>query len=464
MKGIFKNIAGLTALLALGAAPAGAAELEDCTVPDVAEKARCGRFEVPENPGRPEGRRISIAVAVLPATGGRATKDPIVILNGGPGEETIATASYFVEWLRDLRSDRDLLLVDQRGTGQSASLRCDLYSDNEQSENLRHFIVPASVERCRKSLESRADLTQYSYLHFARDLEQVRRELGYGPMNLFAGSYGTRAAQHILRAYPASVRTVYMGSAVPVDVAIPLPLAKAGQGALEKTFAACDAEPACHAAFPDPRGDFRRALALANGKALSRGRFAEWVRSRLYRPFMAIELPAYFHEAASGDFTRINAAVLENAQSRDTAVSIGLFFSITCADDIPFIAEEEIAPATAGTSIGDFRVREQQAACRLWPRAAVPADLRAPVHSSVPTLFVSGDTDPASPLWFNTRVAPNFTNRAEVVVAGHGHTEWSPCISDLYARLVRSGSVEGIRGATCPAVPWPPFVITLPAG
>jgi len=399
---------------------------------------------------------------VLPATGAKATKDPIVVLNGGPGEETIATASYYVELFRELRSDRDLLFVDQRGTGQSASLRCDLYSEDEKSENLRHFIVPASVERCRKSLEARADLTQYSYLNFARDLEHVRRELGYGPMNLFAGSYGTRAAQHILRAYPASVRTAYLGSTVPVDVAIPLPLAKAAQAALEKTFEACDAEPACHAAFPDPRGDFARALALTNGQALSRGRFAEWVRSRLYRPYMAVELPAYFHEAASGDLSRLSDAVLESTRSRDSALAFGLLFSITCSDDIPFIGEDEVGPATAGTFLGDYRVREQRAACRLWPRAAVPADLRAPVHSSVPTLFVSGDSDPATPLWFNTRVAPNFTNRAEVVVAGHGHTEWSPCISDLYTKLVRSGSVEEIRGTTCPAVPRPPFVIKLP--
>jgi pimeloyl-ACP methyl ester carboxylesterase len=462
MNRILKLFAGLAGLLMLGAAPPGAAVLEDCAIPDLPEKARCGHFEVPENPDRPDGRRISIAVAVIPATGGEAKKDPIVVLNGGPGEETIATASYYVEQFRELRSDRDLLFVDQRGTGRSASLRCDLYSDAEKSENLRHFLVPASVERCRKSLESRADLTQYSYLNFARDLEHVRRELGYGPMNLFAGSYGTRAAQHFLRAYPASVRTAYLGSTVPVDVAIPLPLAKAAQGALEKTFEACDAEPACHAAFPDPRGDFRRALALTDGKALSRGRFAEWVRSRLYRPFMAVELPAYFHEAATGDFSGLSDAVLESARSRDTALSFGLLFSITCSDDIPFIREDEIAPATAGTFLGDYRVREQQAACRAWPRAAVPTDLRAPVHSNVPTLFVSGDSDPATPVWFNARVAPNFPNRAEVVVAGHGHTEWNECISTLYIRLVRSGSVEELRGATCPTVPWPPFVIELP--
>src|SRR6185436_2797274 len=276
MNRILRHFAGLAGLLTLGAAQAGAVDFEDCTHFGMPQKARCGHIEVPENPDQPEGRRISIAVVVLPATGGRATKDPIVPLNGGPGEDTISTAADYAERFRELRSDRDLLFVDQRGTGESASLRCGLFSEDEQSENLLHFFVPASVERCRKSLELHADLTQYSYRHFSRDLEQVRRELGYGPLNLYAGSYGTRAAQHFLRAYPASVRTVFMGSVVPVDVAVPLPLAKAAQAALEKTFEGCDAEPACHAAFPDARGDFRRTLELTDGKTLARGRVAEW--------------------------------------------------------------------------------------------------------------------------------------------------------------------------------------------
>jgi len=462
MNRILRHFAGLAGLLTVGAAQAGAVDFEDCTHFGMPEKARCGHIEVPENPDRPEGRRILIAVVVLPATGGRATKDPIVPLNGGPGEDTISTAADYAERFRELRSERDLLFVDQRGTGESASLRCGLYSEEERSENLLHFFVPASVERCRKSLESHADLTQYSYRHFSRDLEQVRRELGYGPLNLYAGSYGTRAAQHFLRAYPASVRTVFMGSVVPVDVAVPLPLAKAAQAALEKTFEACDAEPACHAAFPDPRGDFRRTLELTDGKTLARGRVAEWVRSRLYRPSSATELPAIFHDAAAGNLDRVSNSVLDSARSRDAALSFGLFFSITCSDDVPFIREEEIGSATAGTFLGDYRVREQQAACRDWPRAALPADHRKPVRSHVPTLFVSGDSDPATPLWFTARVAPNFPNRAEVVVAGHGHTEWSPCIATLYEKLVRSGSVEQLRGATCPPVPRPPFAITLP--
>jgi pimeloyl-ACP methyl ester carboxylesterase len=201
----------------------------------------------------------------------------------------------------------------------------------------------------------------------------------------------------------------------------------------------------------------------ANAELPDPGRFAEWVRSRLYRPTGATELPAIFHEAAAGKLDRITRAVLDSARNRDALLSFGLFFSITCSDDIPFITEEDISRETAGTFLGDYRVRSQQAACREWPRTPLPPDHRTPVHSDVPALFISGDSDPATPLWFTEHVAPHFTNRVEVVVAGQGHTEWSSCLAELHEKLIRSGSVVALRGATCPAVPRPPFVINLPA-
>ncbi len=303
-----------------------------------------------------------------------------------------------------------------------------------------------------------------SYGHFAHDLDYVRRALGYGPLNLYAGSYGTRAAQIYMRAYPQSVRTAYLGSVVPLDVTIPLPLAKAAQEALEKTFTSCAADADCHAAFPDIREEFRAIAARLdsgsvivpvpgrNEKAtLDRGRFAEWVRSRLYRPSSASILPWVIHRAYLGDWSPVVEGILSGAQERDSAASFGLFFSITCNDDIAFLRETDIVPETQGTFLGDYRVRQQQAACRDWPKVSMPPDYRTTVVSSVPTLFVSGDSDPATPLWFTTRVAAGFSNRAEIVVGGQGHTEWSECVSRNYERLVRDGTAKNIENSCAPA-------------
>jgi pimeloyl-ACP methyl ester carboxylesterase len=192
---------------------------------------------------------------------------------------------------------------------------------------------------------------------------------------------------------------------------------------------------------------------------LHRGRFAEWVRARLYRPSSAAILPWVIHRAYQGDWSPVVEGILSAAQERDSAASFGLFFSITCNDDIAFLREENIVPEKQETFLGDYRVRQQQAACRDWPKVSMPAGYRTPVRSPVPTMFVSGDSDPATPIWFTTRVAAGFTNRMEIVVGGHGHTEWSDCISRLYEQLVRSGSAENLE-SSCEPVPRQPFKTT----
>jgi pimeloyl-ACP methyl ester carboxylesterase len=451
------------------AKPFGAIELSSCKLPGVPQPARCGVLEVAENPNQPTGRRLRIGVAVVPATMGKSLPDPIVILMGGPGEDAIGAAEIYVEQFTTLRRDRDILLVDERGTGRSGALNCALFSAEEPAVSLRDVFPPAAVERCDQNLRVGADLTQYTFDRFANDLEQVRRALGYGPLNLCAGSYGTRAAQVYLRMYPKSVRTVYMGSVVPIDVVGPLPFAKTEQTAIEKMFDACAGNFACNATFPHLREEFRQISArLSSGSVrvtikghngtvpLDRGRVAEWFRSKLYRPRSSTTLPWMIHRAFLGDWSPISEGILSDA-SDDSPFSFGLFFSITCSEDIPFIREDEVAGETEGTFLGDYRVRQQQAACRKWPKASLAEGYREPVRSPVPTVFASGDTDGGTPLWFMEHAAKGFSHRVEVVLRGQGHTEWNDCIAQIYQHVVISGSVDGEGTLTCPLVPRPPF-------
>lgn len=443
--------------------------LASCRFADLNRAARCGTLSVPENPDKPGGRRLSISVAVIPATHAPARADPIVVLQGGPGEDTISSAAYFAERFAPLLDDRDLLLVDERGTGKSGALPCTLYSAGDPAVSLRDVFPLTAVKRCAQRLSAHADLTQYTYDRFATDLEQVRRSLGYGPLNLYAGSYGTRAAQVYLRSFPASVRSAYLGSPVPMDAANPLAFAKTAQTALESLLSSCAADAACHGAFPNLREEFHAvALKLDSGATrvsipgragkatLSRGRVAEWMRSRLYRPKSATMLPWMIHRAYTGDWSPLVKGVLADARDADPAFSFGLFFAITCSEDVAFIREQDLAPETQGTFLGDYRVRQQQAACKEWPTRTLPKDYRASITSAVPTLFVSGDADGGTPLWYADRVAAGFSNRLQVIVKGQGHTEWSDCLAQLQQRLVRSGSVSGLD-PTCPAVPRPPF-------
>jgi pimeloyl-ACP methyl ester carboxylesterase len=447
----------------------GEIKLSSCSLEGVPQLARCGSLEVPENPNHPAVRKLRIAAAVIPATGGKPLPDPIVILMGGPGEDAIGSAEIYVKQFTTLLQDHDILLVDQRGTGRSGALNCPLFLAQEPALSLRDLFPLTAVERCEQNLRARADLTQYTYDRFANDLEQVRQALGYGPLNLFAGSYGTRAAAVYMRMYPKSVRTVYMGSVVPIDAATPLPFAKTEQTALEKMFDACAGDSACNAAFPDLREEFRQISArLSSGSVhvtvqgqtgavpLDRGRVAEWFRSKLYRPRSSTTLPWMIHQAFLGDWSPISEGILSDERD-DSPFSFGLFFAITCSEDVRFIKEADIAAETQGTFLGDYRVRQQQAACKFWPQASLPKNYREPIRSSVPTVFASGDTDGATPLWYAQHVAPGFSHRIEVVLRGQGHTEWNDCIAQIYNRVVTSGSVEGIGISSCPLVPRPPF-------
>jgi pimeloyl-ACP methyl ester carboxylesterase len=456
----FRRILLTGALCWAGVAHA-ADSLAPCKLPGVTRAAKCGTLEVPENWDEPQGGKLSIAVAVIPADKPGLHDDPLVPLMGGPSESAIGAAEYFVGQWGPLLHDRDLLLVDQRGAGKSSPLRCDLFDPKNPGVSLRDLFPVAPIERCAKELSARTDLTQYTYEHAARDLEHVRRTLGYGQLNLSGGSYGTRAAQFYLRAYPHSARTVYLGSVVPLDVATPLTMAKSAETPRNQLFDACAADAACKAAFPNLRQEFSEVVQqLESGKApLARGRVAEWFRSKTYRPYSSFDLPWIIHRAHAGDWSPIVSSIQSSVEGASAEYSFGLFFAITCNDDIAFIREEDIARETSGTFLGDFRVRQQQAACRYFPKVAQPTN-RTPPKSSVPTLFVSGANDAASPLWFTQRVAPNFSDRAEVVVVGHGHTEWNDCIARLWEQLVTDGSVRNVRGKTCDAVPRPPFKTT----
>jgi pimeloyl-ACP methyl ester carboxylesterase len=442
-----------------GSSTTQAAELlSPCELPGVPRAAKCGVVEVPENWDKPAGRRLSLAVAVVPAEAGKSYEDPIVPLMGGPGEAAIPAAEYFIGQFGPALRDRDLLLLDQRGTGKSAALRCALFDPQNPGASLRDLYPTPKVEQCAKELSSKADLTQYTYTHFARDLEHVRSALGYGQLNLSGGSYGTRAAQFYLRAYPQNVRTVHFGSVVPLDLATPLTMAKTAEDVRKRLFDACDADAACRTAFPNFRKEFAEIVQqLDAGKApIARGRAAEWFRSRMYRPYSSTEVPWMIHRAHAGDWSPIVKSIQAGAAGAEEEISFGLLFAITCNDDVAFIREADIAGETRDTFLGDYRVRQQQAACRLWPKVSPPTD-RTPLKSSVPALFTSGDTDAATPLWFTQRVAAGYSERAEVVVAGQGHTEWSECVGRLYEQFVREGSVRSVRGKACEAVPRPPF-------
>ena len=180
-------------------------------------------------------------------------------------------------------------------------------------------------------------------------------------------------------------------------------------------------------------------------------------RSLLYRPSSAARLPWLIDRASKGDWDPITKGILDGARDADTDLSLGLLLSITCSDDLPFVREEEVAAASRNTFLEDWRLRQQQAACKLWPHSVASASSREPLHTKIPTMLVTGDSDGGTPPWFTEHATPGFQNRVEVIMRNRGHTEWAPCVETLYQRFLNQRSAQGLDASACSHLSRPPF-------
>jgi pimeloyl-ACP methyl ester carboxylesterase len=283
----------------LTAAPAAQAEpapivLSDCRPEGAAEDVRCGRLTVPEDRAAPGGRRIPLNVVVLPALGPER-REPLFELAGGPGVASSGSAALYTRELREYRRHRDVVLVDQRGTGGSNALECDLEEKTPLARALREMYPPSYVRACRAQLEKKADLRVYTTSIAARDLDDVRAALGYDRIHVLGISYGTRLAQEYARRYPQRVKSLFLFGVLPPWAPVPLYHATNAQRALDLLLAECAADAACASRHPGLHAQFRELMArlrrqpaavTRNGESavLTGDVFAEAVRNLLYTP------------------------------------------------------------------------------------------------------------------------------------------------------------------------------------
>jgi pimeloyl-ACP methyl ester carboxylesterase len=446
---------------------------------------RCATFEVPENRARPDSRTIQLKVVVLPALEPPAARDAIVLLGGGPGEAVTRGAGFAAAFMAPLRTKRDIVLVDQRGTGGSSPLECDLYGDPAALQAwLGDFFPTSVVRRCRQALAAQADLGAYTTAAFADDLDALREALGYEQLDLVGGSYGTRAALVYMRRHASRARVAVLHGAAPPDDFLPLELPRATQQALDGVLAECAADAACRAAFPDPAGELKALLERAEreplaamvlsartGKpervTLSRDVIAEAVRYMLYNPGPARKIPAFVHAAAQGDLVPIAEQALFTRRNIVNSGGNGLYLAVTCAEDVPHIDPARAQQAAAGTFVGDYRYRMQKAACAEWVRGDVPADFAAPVRAPVPSLVISGAHDPATPLAWGEATASRLPRSLHVVVphAAHdyrGLPGAEACLDGLIKSLIERGSERELDASCVAKVGRLPFALTVP--
>lgn len=446
--------------------------LTPCRLEGLATQAQCGTYEVYEDRAAKAGRKLPLRVVVVPALASQPEPDPLVLLAGGPGQA--ASRVRVLMALERIRRKRDIVLVDQRGTGDSHPLECEPHP--LEAGLAERFVDTGTVEKVRACREKwAADVRHYTTPIAMDDLDEVRAALGYDKVNLWGVSYGTRAALVYMRQHPERVRTAILDGVAPMSLYLPLNAPRDGQQALEKLLVHCEKDAACAKAYPDLRPRTEALLAKLAAQAasvrvphprtgvpedlvLSRRAFLSELFSLLYSPEVASLVPLMLDRAARDDWAPFVALSVGLSEGQRRTVSHGLYYAVVCSEDAPFFDRAAVEREAKGSWFGPDMGRETLAVCEGWPRATLPQGYREPVASNVPTLLLSGELDPVTPPAWAEEAKRTLSRSLHVVVPGVGHnTLGADCARSLMAELLERGGVEGLTPSCGPSLARPPF-------
>ncbi len=438
--------------------------------------AECGTLAVPENPGAPQGRRISLYIARVPAINRRKAADALFVLAGGPGQAATQFYAGVAPAFARIHRNRDIVLLDQRGTGRSNALSCALDDDVVLHASAKQ--VTEETQRCLESLSTHADVAFYTTSVAVQDLDRVRAALGYERIDLYGSSYGTRVAQHYMRRYPNRVRSAILDGVVPVQAALGPQIAMDAESALTTILARCARESACREHFGDPAATYhalrdslaaRPALVDVPDPTTGEPTHLEFgplhlatvLRLATYTSDEAALLPLALHVALhGGNFAPLAGQFLLMNRTYGDQLAYGMHNSVVCTEDVPFYPREGIDRAKlARTFLGTTQLDALQRLCAPWPRGPIDADFHTPLRSSVPTLLLSGGNDPVTPEAYGEQAKRGLTDSLHVVLRDLGHGQLvAPCVDRLMAQFIVRGKAAGLDvSCTRQARPMPFF-------
>jgi pimeloyl-ACP methyl ester carboxylesterase len=440
--------------------------------------AYCGSLTVPENRETRQGRTIDLRIIVLPALRPDAQPDPLFFLAGGPGQGAAELASFVREAFHRVQTDRDIVLVDQRGTGKSNPLDCRNDDDSLQALNEPDEVALERFRTCLAGFD--ADPSLYTTSIAMDDLDDVRSFLGYDRINLFGGSYGTRAALVYLRQHEPRVRSMILDGVAPTDMRLPLYFARDAERALDQLLSDCAADAPCAERYPALDRRVRALFARLESSPVParlvhpRTGIAEDVRvearflasvlhGALYSPLMSSMVPELLWRAAAGDFQGMLALGFMGEGASEN-MAVGMQLSVVCAEDVPRIEEGALDRESAGTVFARHLAAGRVEACGFWPRGEVPPGFHDPVVSDVSALLLSGEVDPVTPPSWADKVALHLGNSKHVIAPATGHgVIGTGCGRTLMRNFIDAGTAEGLDTSCMGGLRRPAFFLS-PAG
>ncbi len=435
--------------------------------PPLVYGAECGELMLKENPADANSNDISVAILRLPAISPVASADPLFLIQGGPGGSSIDMANQIHSYFSDVRKNRDLIFVDQRGTGKSNPLRCEQATPEDlklpESEQTEKYL--ALMKSCAEKYQHNAAF--YTTVHAVQDLEVVRIALGYEKINLWGGSYGSRVALEYARRYPQQARSIVLDGVAPVSIALPKYFARDAMAALVAVNNECLAQTDCAAEFGDIVQKAETVLQRLNdlqGEGeplevryehprnqqtesfhLTPRTFSSLLFMSLYSRDLTVLLPRAISFAEKEDYRLLAAlSALSGEQAQLMNITEGMRYSVICNEDWPLMSANDIEQSAP--FFGIQFVKEVQPICASWPKAELPEDYWQPIKSDVPALLLSGKHDPVTPERWAQAVAAHLPNATSLSAAGGNHSISSEgCVPQLIAQFIERASMQNVK-------------------
>ncbi len=437
--------------------------------------ARCGSLAVPENPADPDGRKITLNIALAPATGSTTEPDPVFFFAGGPGQAATETWVMLRPTLRQIRKTRDIVMIDQRGTGKSNKLACPSGTEDDLNQAIDLDLIRRETEKCLAELDG--DPRFYTTTIAMGDYNRVREAMGYDLINLMGVSYGTRAAQVYLREFPETVRTVTLDSVVPMQLALGQEHAPMLDQSVAAVFADCARDKTCNTLYPrhvdelnalfmQLRDEPREITMInpVNGKPqavrLTADTLAVAIRFLSYASETQALIPLLVHEAlTTGDLSRLASQAVLVMSGLNEMLARGMELSVLCSEDYPFI---NFQADYSDTLMGNLFLQIIALQCKVWPHGKVPPGFHDPVISAIPVLLMSGERDPVTPPRYAAQAAKTFSNSLNLVARGQAHSVMKiVCLRDITTAFIDRGSVAGLDTRCVEKIRPAPFFTSL---
>ena len=434
--------------------------------------AECAVLEVPEDPTKPEGRKLSLKVGLAASRAAEPRPDPVIFFAGGPGQSATESYAGMVGAFARLREKRHIIFVDQRGTGGSHRLACEFPDELMESLATDPAAQTKMASDCLATFEG--DVSQYTTTVAAGDIEALRLAIGAPKLNLYGGSYGTRMAQEYTRQHPDAVRSIILDGVVPPELALGSEHSINLETTLKAILARCAGQPACVKTFGDPYRslyalrDQARATPLpvamrdplsnqARDLRLDEAAVVGIARMFAYSPETAALLPLLLDEALKGRPQSLVSQATLMYDSLTGMINHGMQLSVICAEDAARLSHrDEDADLILGNALVGVTLNQ----CAVWPKGPVSKDFNEPLKTDTPVLLLSGEFDPVTPPRYGDQVLASKGNARHLVGKGQGHILLTRgCTPRLAAEFVDKLDPKGLDASCLDSLGASPFFI-----